>query len=98
MSRAGSSWRDSVRQACGTSACRLGNSNTTRLPVRPALHIMPGPEGDTDSDMDGVREAEEEAHQDYLIAMDKSNLLSVHAARHKKRPRWCCESVFLEIQ
>jgi len=91
MSRAGSSWRDSVRQACGTSACRLGNSNTTRLPVVSALHIMCGPEGDTDSDMDGVREAEEEAHQDYLIAMDKWNLLSVHTARHKKRPRWYCE-------
>ena len=91
MSRAGSSWRDSVRQACGTSACRLGNSNTTRLPVVSAVHIMAGPEGDTDSDMDGVREADEEAHQDYLIAMDKWNLLSVHTARHKKRPRWYCE-------
>jgi len=91
MSRAGCSWRDSVRQACRTSACRLGNSNTTRLPVVSALHIMCGPEGDTDSDMDGVREAEEEAHQDYLIAMDKWNLLSVHTARHKKRPRWYCE-------
>jgi hypothetical protein len=28
MSRAGSSWRSSVRQACGTSACRLGNIAT----------------------------------------------------------------------
>ena len=28
MSRAGGSWRSSVRQACGTSACRLGNIAT----------------------------------------------------------------------
>ena len=92
MSRAGSSWRDSVRQACATSACRLGNSNTTRLPVLSAVrYLVAGPDGDIDSDMEGLTEAEEEAHQDYLIAVDKWNLLSVHTALHKKRPRWYCE-------
>ena len=49
------------------------------------------PDGDIDSDMEGLTEAEEEAHQDYLIAVDKWNLLSVHTALHKKRPRWYCE-------
>ena len=90
MSRAGSSWRDSVRQACGTSACRLGNSNTTRLPVRPAIHIPPGP-WDWDPDLDGVREVyEEEAHLEYLLLNDFDNVYSGPVQR-KKRSRWCCD-------
>ena len=92
MSRAGSSWRDSVRQACGTSACRLGNSNTTRRSLlSPVRYLVADSDGDIDPDMEGLTEAEEEAHQDYLIAVDKWNLLSVHTALHKKRPRWYCE-------
>ena len=92
MSRAGSSWRDSVRQACATSACRLGNSNTTRRSVlSPVRYLVADSDGDIDPDMEGLTEAEEEAHQDYLIAVDKWNLLSVHTALHKKRPRWYCE-------
>ena len=90
MSRAGSSWRDSVREACGTSACRLGNSNTTRLPVRPALHIPAGP-WDWDPDLDGVREElEEAAHLEHLLRNDFDNVYSV-PVQQKKRPRWCCE-------
>ena len=92
MSRAGSSWRDSVRQACATSACRLGNSNTTRRSLlSPVRYLVADSDGDIDPDMEGLTEAEEEAHQDYLIAVDKWNLLSVHTALHKKRPRWYCE-------
>jgi hypothetical protein len=92
MSRASSSWRDSVRQACATSACRLGNSNTTRRSVlSPVRYLVADSDGDIDPDMEGLTEAEEEAHQDYLIAVDKWNLLSVHTALHKKRPRWYCE-------
>ena len=90
MSRAGSSWRDSVRQACGTSACRLGNSNTTRLPVRPALYIPAGP-WDWDPDLDGVREElEEAAHFGHLLRNDVDNVYSVPVQRHK-RPRQYCE-------
>ena len=92
MSRASRSWRDSVRQACATSACRLGNSNTTRRSLlSPVRYLVADSDGDIDPDMEGLTEAEEEAHQDYLIAVDKWNLLSVHTALHKKRPRWYCE-------
>ena len=87
MSRASRSWRDSVRQACATSACRLGNSNTTRRSLlSPVRYLVADSDGDIDPDMEGLTEAEEEAHQDYLIAVDKWNLLSVHTALHKKRP------------
>ena len=92
MSRASRSWRDSVRQACATSACRLGNSNTTRRSLlSPVRYLVADSGGDIDPGMEGLTEAEEEAHQDYLIAVDKWNLLSVHTALHKKRPRWYCE-------
>ena len=74
MSRAGSSWRDSVRQRSGTSACRLVTLNTTRLPVRPALHIPAGP-WDWDPDLDGVREElEEAAHLEHLLRNDFDNV------------------------
>ena len=62
MSRVGSSWRDSVRQACATSACRLGNSNTTRRSVlSPVRYLVADSDGDIDPDMEGLTEAEEEA-------------------------------------